>query len=160
MQKTFSVFALITAVFIVAAAGQRAHYRTDGSALLPDPVITPGATVPSISAVRLCRPGYAAAARHLDGARKSMVYREYDARPRPGVCCEVDHLVSLELGGSNAIANLWPQPYTPRPGAHQKDLLEDYLHREVCAGTLPLVIAQQELRQNWVRYWRAMTNHR
>ncbi len=151
MRKTFSVFALAAALFTIAAAGRRGHYRTNGSALLPDPAITPGATIPGITAVRLCRPGYAAG--------KRRVYREYGARPRPGVCCEVDHLVSLELGGSNALANLWPQPYMPPPGAHEKDLLEDYLHREVCAGMLPLGVAQAELRQDWVRYWRAMPTH-
>jgi 5-methylcytosine-specific restriction endonuclease McrA len=25
--------------------------------------------------------------------------------------CEVDHLISIELGGSNDQHNLWPEPY-------------------------------------------------
>ena len=49
---------------------------------------------------------------------------------------EVDHLVSLELGGSNAIGNLWPEPYAGRWGARTKDVLENRLHELVCSGQL------------------------
>ena len=42
---------------------------------------------------------------------------------------EVDHLIPLELGGDNVIANLWAEPATPTPGFHQKDLVENYLHK-------------------------------
>ena len=47
---------------------------------------------------------------------------------------EVDHLISLELGGSNAIRNLWPEPYAGRWGARTKDVLENRLHDLVCEG--------------------------
>jgi len=30
---------------------------------------------------------------------------------------EVNHLITLELGGSNKLSNLWPPPYHPQPGA-------------------------------------------
>jgi 5-methylcytosine-specific restriction endonuclease McrA len=43
--------------------------------------------------------------------------------------CEVDHLISRELGGADATDNLWPQPYTQHPGAHEKDRLENQLHK-------------------------------
>ncbi len=33
---------------------------------------------------------------------------------------EVDHLVSLELGGSNDIRNLWPEPSAGRWGARTR----------------------------------------
>jgi hypothetical protein len=38
---------------------------------------------------------------------------------------EVDHLVSLELGGSNDRANLFPEAASPRPGSHDKDKREN-----------------------------------
>src|SRR5437867_11473696 len=41
---------------------------------------------------------------------------------------EVDHLVSLELGGSNSTANLFPEAASPVPGSHEKDRLENELH--------------------------------
>jgi hypothetical protein len=63
--------------------------------------------------------------------------------------CEVDHLVSRELGGADALPNLWPQPYNPKPGAHEKDWLENELHKEVCHGLISLEDAQQEIRTDW-----------
>ena len=47
---------------------------------------------------------------------------------------EIDHLIPLELGGSNEMSNLWPQPYRPQPDAREKDVLENYLYRQVCSG--------------------------
>jgi hypothetical protein len=46
---------------------------------------------------------------------------------------ELDHLISLELGGAPAdVADLWPQPWTGTANASQKDAVESYLRREAC----------------------------
>ena len=64
---------------------------------------------------------------------------------------EIDHLISLELGGSNSIRNLWPQSYITQPlNAHIKDELENKLHALICSGQLPVEQAQQEIAQDWV----------
>jgi hypothetical protein len=63
---------------------------------------------------------------------------------------EVDHLISLELGGSNAITNLWPEPYVGRWGARTKDTLENRLHDLVCSGAMKLPHAQRIEAANWV----------
>ena len=63
---------------------------------------------------------------------------------------EVDHLVSLEIGGSNVMANLWPEPYGGRWGARTKDVLENRLHELVCDGRLSLRAAQHQEATNWV----------
>lgn len=128
----------------------KAHYHRDGPAELPDPVATPGAVLP-VSMAQICRPGYAGKTRNVPEKEKRAVYAEYGAREQKGVCCEVDHLISLELGGSNSIQNLWPQPYVPTPGAHEKDRLEARLHALVCDGQLPLTQAQKEIRTDWYR---------
>ena len=40
---------------------------------------------------------------------------------------ELDHLISLELGGAPAdVANLWPEPWTGDANAHQKDAVETH----------------------------------
>jgi hypothetical protein len=59
---------------------------------------------------------------------------------------EVDHLVSLELGGNNSVANLWPEI---SPGYHEKDEIENRLHDAVCAGSVSLRAAQQEIARDW-----------
>jgi 5-methylcytosine-specific restriction endonuclease McrA len=63
--------------------------------------------------------------------------------------CEIDHLISRELGGDDALENLWPQPYTQHPGAHEKDWLENQLHKEVCNGDITLDEAQKEIKTDW-----------
>ena len=81
------------------------------------------------------------------------VYARYGVAHVP-YAHEVDHLVSLELGGSNAIANLWPEPYAGRWGAHTKDALETRLHDLVCSGEIGLRYAQRIEARNWVAAYR------
>lgn len=133
------------AVILALALGQAPR----PALLLPNPKLTPGATLP-VRAIDVCRPGYAKATRAVPSAVKAEVFRRYGVTPRPGEY-EVDHLISLELGGSNAITNLWPQPYAGPMGAHQKDKLEDWLHREVCAGRMTLHAAQTAIRSDWTK---------
>jgi len=63
---------------------------------------------------------------------------------------EEDHLISLELGGHPTDPrNLWPEPYAPKPGAREKDQVENFLHREVCAGRMTLAAAQLAIATDW-----------
>ena len=55
-----------------------------------------------------------------------------------GRTLEIDHIVSLELGGSNDIANLYPERASPAPGYKVKDKLENKLHGLVCSGAMSL----------------------
>ncbi len=63
---------------------------------------------------------------------------------------ELDHLVSLELGGAPAdVANLWPEPWNGDSNAHQKDAVENFLHEEVCRGGMQLAEAQRQIATDW-----------
>jgi hypothetical protein len=67
---------------------------------------------------------------------------------------EEDHLISLELGGAHRSArNLWPEAYKPKPGARQKDVVENYLRRKVCSGKITLKVAQRREARNWVKVY-------
>jgi hypothetical protein len=90
--------------------------------------------------VRLpCTPGYTKTVRDVPQSLKNQVYRQYGITSRQPREYEIDHLISLELGGSNSIRNLWPQSYITEPlNAHVKDRLENKLHELVCSGQLPL----------------------
>ena len=142
------------ALTLVGAHGPAAHYLTGPDGLiLPDGVITPGATVSGITKSDVCQPGYAAGVRAVTEARKvraCLLYGQYDC---PGKHFEIDHLVSLELGGSNDLTNLWPQPIDQ---ARMKDKLENYLHREVCGGTITLEHAQQAISTDWASAYHEM----
>jgi hypothetical protein len=68
-------------------------------------------------------------------------------------------LISLELGGSNDISNLWPEAADPTPGFHQKDQVENYLHKQVCDGKLSLKQAQQEIATDWLQVYKMAMAH-
>jgi hypothetical protein len=119
---------------------------------MPNPALTPGA-IQSSDTAAICTPGWAEAHRDVSYATEDYVAHEYGLSSHYGY--EIDHLIPLELGGSNAVSNLWPEPYNSPYGAHQKDGLEDYLHQQVCDDGLPLATAQHEIAANWYAAWAA-----
>ncbi len=134
--------------------GQRT--KTEGCAIngaLPDAACTPGAVFPNVTKEQICKPGYARSVRNVPDSEKNQVYAEYGIAHHKAGEYEVDHLVSLELGGSNEIANLWPEAASPTPGFHQKDRFENYLHDQVCSGAISLEEAQRRIATNWLQYW-------
>ncbi len=131
-------------------------------AVRPDLKLTPGDVFPGVTKEQVCTSGWAREHRDVSRSDKDRVYAEYPDSPRicmcageGGVwdCCEVDHLIPLELGGSNDVKNLWPQPRDPRPGCFEKDNLEDTLHEMVCRGELSLPDAQKCIVTDWVKCW-------
>jgi hypothetical protein len=84
---------------------------------LPDSACAPGTRYRRVGKREVCTPGYAGQVRNVPQSRKDAVYRAYGISHHfNGHDGEVDHLVSLELGGTNATANLFPEAATPRPG--------------------------------------------
>jgi hypothetical protein len=63
----------------------------------------------------------------------------------------LDHLIPVELGGTDDVENLWPQPAKGEWSAVQKDALEQKLLGMVCAGTLTVKQAQSAIKKNWVQ---------
>ena len=116
---------------------------------LPDPHCTTGAVFPNVTAAQVCTAGYASSVRNVSQSVKDKVYAEYGIAKHTQGTYEMDHLISLELGGSNDIANLWPEAATPTPGFHEKDQVENYLHDQVCSGKIALKDAQTEIAKNW-----------
>jgi hypothetical protein len=113
--------------------------------------------VPGVTKAEVCAPGYSARARKVTARQKREVYERYGLDPHKPPCpCEVDHLIPLELGGSNETSNLWPEPYDVETGARQKDAVETRLHREVCGGVISLSRAREIITKNWASCYAAM----
>jgi hypothetical protein len=121
-----------------------------------DKACTPGAIFPDVTAAQVCVSGYSASVRNVPIAEKDDVYAAYNISSHFTGQYEVDHLISLELGGSNDIANLWPELADPHPGFHQKDAVENYLHSQVCSGKMSLVKAQELIASDWHVAYNAM----
>lgn len=127
----------------------------DADHYLPDPTLTPGAIF-DVDTDTVCVPGYSRTVRSVSEAEREAVYASYSVAPYEGYCdcpqgCEVDHLISLEIGGSNDQTNLWPQPYCGDENAHVKDTLENKLHKLMCDGTIDMKTAQNAISTNWIQ---------
>ena len=123
---------------------------------LPDSACTPGAILSTGTKDAICKSGYASSVRNVPTSEKNQDYSEYGIAHHSAGQYEVDHLVSLELGGSNEISNLWPELASPTPGFHQKDQVENYLHDQVCSGNISLSEAQTEIATNWLDVYQRM----
>lgn len=137
--------------------------------ILPDSHLTPGVALTNVTVEQICQPGYAKSVRDVPESEKRQVFIEYfgSVPAQPGNY-EIDHLISLELGGSNDIRNLWPQSYQTQPwNSHVKDKLEDRMaalvraelqkHGPSAAETL-LRQYQQEISKNWIAAYRQIFN--
>lgn len=136
------------------------RYSWVGSDPLPDPACTPGAVNPDVTQAdidtTICRPGWTATVRPPERVTEPEKVGSAAAYGYTGsfATAEYDHLVPLELGGDpNDPTNLWVEP-NDDPDAtsthNAKDDLEDLLRSLVCAGGLPLAVAQRAIASNWV----------
>lgn len=98
---------------------------------LPDPTLTPGAAR-ALSLDVICKTKWGKDARHVTAAMKRQVFENYGltgkddpscVADKSGRHCEVDHLISRELGGADDVKNLWPQPYGSSPWNAHHDLM-------------------------------------
>jgi len=143
--------------------------------ILPDPTLTPGAVFTNVTVEQITQKGYAnvinGGVRNVPTSVRHAAFVEYFKSvppsghaqgngPRRSGDYEVDHLISLELGGSNDIKNLWPESYFSVPwNSHVKDRLEDWMAASVRhtlkdqghdAATALLKQYQHEISTDWI----------
>jgi hypothetical protein len=111
---------------------------------LPNAALTPG-DIFYVAVEQLAHSGYTRTVRNVSNATKHQVYLAYGITDTHGYV--IDHLIPLEIGGSNEVTNLWPQP---KKEARIKDKLEETLHHLIISHRVDLAIAQQEVAANWV----------
>jgi hypothetical protein len=134
--------------------------------ILPDPKLTPGKADVALTESVLCDTNFhTASVRNVTSATAKKAYANYKVKNHTGYCnitaegCELDHLISLQLGGTNDVENLWPQSYAEIPGqghwdAHLKDKVETRLHAMVCSGKISLPQAQREIATDWIKAYK------
>lgn len=119
---------------------------------MPNPTVTPGATV-AMTTAQVCATRWGKDERHVTLGMKRHVCALYGQLDCPGKKYELDHLISRELAGADVDANLWPQPIKQ---ARMKDRLENWLHKQVCKGKMPLADAQSTIRKDWWAEYQVM----
>ena len=143
---------------------------------VPDPACTPGAINPTLTVDvlknrdfktgcvrdqatpegRIIKPN------EKPGPAKVDTYEWYDAtkpddNQGQNQTCELDHLISLEIGGADTLDNIWPQ-CGPSDAAlsdrffKEKDTVENYLAWMVRHDQMDLADAQKGISSDWTQF--------
>ena len=137
--------------------------------IYPDPVRTPGAVNPDITAdnmkQNICdgnggwstkdvRPPVS----YTNKLKKKQI-EEYGYKDKDMKSYEEDHLIPLALGGHPTDPkNLWPESRLSKPlNAYNKDQVEVYLSQQVCKGKIGLDDARKRIATDWVSVYNEMT---
>lgn len=156
---------VLSIAFALALSGAACQARTFAiSAARPRADLTPGATNPAVTqasiGTTICAWGYSGSIRPPESYTeplKRQLIRSYRYTDRRLGDYELDHLISLELGGAASDPrNLFPEPHEVAGGwgSYAKDRLENRLHELVCSGRLPLAEAQAAIRTDWIAAYR------
>jgi hypothetical protein len=149
----------------VGQSPQACRARNSHGMPLPDASCTPGALNPTITSEILRNPAFRTSCvrgHATTEEQKATTYGTYGI-PHPahnnGVMqvCELDHLVSLELGGADTLDNIWPQCGPDRVALvhrffKEKDTVENFLAKQVRDGVMDLADVQKKIAADWTQF--------
>lgn len=148
--------AIIAAVMLCAGPTMAAPQCQPGE--IPDAACSPG-VVASTDEADVCGTvnglSYSKRHRQTPAGLKRSIFKRYGIDPDVARTqdWEVDHVVSLALGGGDVAYNLFPEPGNNLGACftyHTKDRLEVFLWNSVCRHhTMTLSDAQAELLGDW-----------
>ena len=131
----------------------------------PDPDCTPGAVNPSLTLAILQDKNFTTKCvrdKATSATKKHVTYTWYHIKSPANntgtsQTCELDHLISLELGGADTLDNIWPQCGPARTTLMQryfkrKDAVENFLAYQVCKGQMELSDAQKGIAKDWTQF--------
>jgi Putative zinc-finger len=148
-----AILALAIVTSLVFRSYFERHPTRSVAVTVPDPSLTPGATV-LLGQRELCRET-SANNKAVPVALQRRVFDEYGLRTAEPRAYEVDYLITPALGGADDIRNLWPQSSSATVwNAQVKDALEAHLRNLVCEGDLDLATAQREIATNWIEAYK------
>jgi len=127
---------------------------TDG--LFPDAECSPGDIFLECTTDNMCVRGYSATVRSMSKSKKNKVYEMYGISENKRKNYVIDHIISLQLCGSNEIPNLFPQRRAGVINSRTKDKIENYLKRSVCNGDMLLEDAQTVISEDWLSVYEHM----
>jgi hypothetical protein len=139
----------------------RSAFAQKAIRLLPDKLLTPGVTHP-VNLAEVCSQQQEDLDPAVSVSVKRAVFQEYGMNTAREDNYQVDYLINPQLGGTNDVRNLWPEPYGSTVwNARAKDALEERLQRMVCEKQIDLASAQREIATDWIaaykKYFHAET---
>lgn len=144
MKKRLALLALLALICaLVAGCFDFASASSRGVLLPPVPGQRYHAVTQATLSTTVCVSGFTATIRPPEAYTSALKKWLLKDRGLPGTVADyqLDHLVSLELGGAPySTQNLWMQDATQ---GHVDDGMENRLHRDLCAGKLTLKQAQR-----------------
>ena len=137
--------------FVAFLAFYSVAYACTTDGIYPDRSLecTPS-SVYDVTKEEICVPGYSLTKRKTTQAMKNKVFEIYGIPKEERKNFVLDHVISLQLGGRDAIDNLFPQRKSPKPDSRDKDRVENFLKRSVCKGEMTLKEAQEQIREDWL----------
>jgi hypothetical protein len=139
--------------------------RTSNGFPVPDPNCTPGAINPTLTIEVLRNRSFSTrcvrdvATKEVEKAATYDWYGLQHPSNNSGESqiCELDHLISLELGGADTLDNIWPQcgpsdVALPQRFFKEKDTVENFLAMQVRAGRMDLIDAQKGIATDWTQF--------
>ena len=160
---------------VVAVAIPPSHkctVRTSNGFPIPDPSCTPGAVDPTVTLDILKEKAFRTSCmrdKATSAHKKAATYDWYgvdhpDHNTGSTQTCELDHLISLELGGSDTLDNIWPQCGPDGVALNdryfkQKDLVENLLAKLVREGKMDLGTAQRGIATDWTQFLQTAKNN-
>jgi hypothetical protein len=144
---------LVVVVSLLIALSVNANLN-DG---LPNKSINPGYLNPAVTQDNInstiCVPGWTKTIRPpslYTNKLKLEQIKQYGYKDVEPKNFEEDHIVPLAISGHPSdTRNLWPQPRSGEWNSEKKDVLESFLHREVCKGTISLEEARNIFLTDW-----------
>lgn len=112
-----------------------------------DRACTPGDVITTARS-DICTSGWATAHRNVTYPQRRRIFARYGIPYDQHRQYELDHLIPLEAGGSNADTNLFPQPWA---AARRKDNDEDRAHAGICTGRKTVAQTQRWIVRRWTR---------
>ena len=137
--------------------------------LLPDPLCTPGAINPSLTASVLLNPAFRTGMvrdQITSEATKRKVYGWYGITPPANntgasQTCELDHVVDLLAGGADTLDNIWPQCGGPNSaslpvGQREFKIKDRFAEHDVIAmfkaNPASLADLQRRIASDWTQF--------
>ena len=150
---------------ITLPPSKKCKTRKKNGFLLPDPSCTPGAINDTLTLEVMTMKSFVTDCirdRATSAEKKHDTYTWYKVKkPASNTgknqVCELDHLVSLELGGADTLDNIWPQcgPSKAILNARyfkRKDAVENFLAGQVRSGKITLAEAQKRIAEDWTQF--------